>query len=156
MSETGAVSQSLASHYSAPPLIESMGRAGLLNPHFCVLIREDPEDGWIEATRVGLAPINHHLPVAFPSASLPSHGGTTANPTSRTRLNLLILLPVLSEAVLVLRDREQRITPTLDPHYIEISLSSARAFGRRYCCWAVPPRPIQSGDPADAFVNLTP
>ena len=57
MSETSAVSQSQASHYSAHPLIESMGRAGLLNPHFCFPIQEDVEDGWIEATRVGLVPI---------------------------------------------------------------------------------------------------
>ncbi len=50
MSETSAVSQSLASHFAAHPLIESMGRAALLNPHFCLPIREEKEEGWIEAT----------------------------------------------------------------------------------------------------------
>ena len=50
MSETSAISQLMASHYATHPLIESMGRASLLNPHFCLPIREQGQDGWTDAT----------------------------------------------------------------------------------------------------------
>ena len=45
MTETNTISQSPASHYAARPLIESMGHASLLNPHFLLPVREDAEDG---------------------------------------------------------------------------------------------------------------
>ena len=55
MTETNTISQSLASEYATHPLIESMDRAVLLNPHFRLPIREGAEDGWIDATDLFLS-----------------------------------------------------------------------------------------------------
>ena len=56
-------------------------------------------EAWALATKVEPVPIIHHLPVAFPSASPPSHGEATANQASRIRQTQLILLPVLSSTL---------------------------------------------------------
>ena len=50
MTETNAISKPLARQYAGHPLIESMGQAALLNPHFSLPIQEHAGDGWIEAT----------------------------------------------------------------------------------------------------------
>ena len=50
MTETNARSKTLANDNAAHPLVESMGRAALLNPRFCLPIREEGKDGWIDAT----------------------------------------------------------------------------------------------------------
>ena len=50
MTETNAMSRTLDNDYATHPLVESMGRAALLNPHFRLPIREEGTDGWIDAT----------------------------------------------------------------------------------------------------------
>jgi len=50
VTETNAMSQTLANDYATHPLVESMGRVALLNPHFFLPIREEGKDGWIDAT----------------------------------------------------------------------------------------------------------
>ena len=50
MTETNVMYKMLAKDYATHPLIESMGRAALLNPHFRLPIREPGQDGWTDAT----------------------------------------------------------------------------------------------------------
>ena len=50
MTETNAMSRTVANDYATHPLVESMGRAALLHPHFCLPIRGEGTDGWIDAT----------------------------------------------------------------------------------------------------------
>ena len=54
MTETDAMFKTLANDYAPHPLIESMDRAALLNPHFCLPIREPGQDGWTDATELFL------------------------------------------------------------------------------------------------------
>ncbi len=49
MTETNAMPKTSANDYATHPLIESMGRAALLNPHFCLPIRERDQVGWLKA-----------------------------------------------------------------------------------------------------------
>ena len=50
LTETNAISTIPASDHATHPLIDSMGRAALLNPHFRLPLREPGQDGWTDAT----------------------------------------------------------------------------------------------------------